>query len=229
MKRYKWINSLLQIVLCVGLISCEQLPNNLLDRLKPQSQGMEITKFSFSEDYRRIHLKARLTTDLGAYNIDDTSQVDIRIAELRKNLAPCTERVRPRLLKVENVGEDEIKEEGFSLYVLVDLTQPMPVLAQQQEYVRSLHKLFSKDNLFLSFMLPEGQQSAFMPASNYVINNYIEASSPLRRGMAFDPNAVENRPYLYRTLLATLTRCKRVRPLSLKRHATRPCYSSRMA
>lgn len=204
MKRYKWINRLLQVVLCVGLISCEQLPNNLLDRLKPQSQGMEITKFSFSEDYRRIHLKARLTTDLGAYNIDDTSQVDIRIAELRKNLAPCTERVRPRLLKVENVGEDEIKEEGFSLYVLVDLTQPMPVLAQQQEYVRSLHKLFSKDNLFLSFMLPEGQQSAFMPASNYVINNYIEASSPLRRGMAFDPNAVENRPYLYRTLLATL-------------------------
>ena len=72
MKRYKWINSLLQIVLCVGLISCEQLPNNLLERLKPQSQGMEITKLSFSEDYSRINLKARLTTDLGAYSIDDT-------------------------------------------------------------------------------------------------------------------------------------------------------------
>ena len=204
MKRYKWINSLLQIVLCVGLISCEQLPNNLLERMKPRSQGMEITKLSFSDDYCRINLKARLTTDLGAYSIDDTSQVDIRIAELRKNLAPCTEHVRPQLLKVENVGEDEIKEEDLNLYVLVDLTQPMSVLAQQQEYVRSLHNLFSKDNLFLSFMLPEGKQSAFMPASNYVINNYIEASSPLRRGMAFDPNAVESRPYLYRMLLASL-------------------------
>ena len=204
MKRYKWINSLLQIVLCVGLISCEQLPNNLLERLKPQSQGMEITKLSFSEDYSRINLKARLTTDLGAYSIDDTSQVDIRIAELRKNLASCSEHVRPQLLKVENVGEEEIKEEGFNLYVLVDLTQPVRMLDKQREYVRSLHKIFSKDNMFLSFMLPEGTQSSFMPASNYVINNYIEIGSPLRRGLMYDPEALENKPYLYQTLLTTL-------------------------
>ena len=204
MKRYKWINSLLQIVLCVGLISCEQLPNNLLERLKPRSQGMEITKLTFSDDYRQINLKARLTANLGDYSMADSSQVYVRVDELRKNLDRCVDEVRPQLLSIRSVGEEEIKEEGFNLYVLVDLTQPAKVLDRQREYVRSLHKIFSKDNLFLSFMLPEGEQSPFMPASNYVINNYIELGSPLRKGLIYDPEDLENKPYLYRTLSATL-------------------------
>ena len=204
MKRYKWINSLLQIMLCVGLISCDQLPNNLLERLKPRSEGMEITKLSFSDDYRQINLRARLTADLGDYSIDDTSQVYIQVDELRKNLDHCVDEVCPKLLSVRSVGEEEIKEEGFNLYVLVDLTQPSKVLDRQREYVRSLHKVFSKDNMFLSFMLPEGKQSPFMPASNYVINHYIEMGSPLRKELTYNPEALENKPYLYRTLLATL-------------------------
>ena len=104
MKRYKWINSLLQIMLCVGLISCDQLPNNLLERLKPRSQGMEITKLTFSDDYRQINLKARLTADLGDYSMADSSQVYIQVDELRKNLDRCVDEVRPKLLSVRSVG-----------------------------------------------------------------------------------------------------------------------------
>ena len=179
--------------------------------------ALKVEKLDFSDDYKRIALHLDLTKDLGGIDITDSSKVDIKINDKNCHTISLIKVAQPELKSVHYIAPDDINRTGLAVMVLVDLSQSSPVLKKQKEYVKKMYSLFSRGNLYLAFMKPDGSVTNLMTATDYIVNNYIEVNSPLLGGsnntfvsMAMDSNDSINtlmqKQYalLYRSVAQTL-------------------------
>lgn len=162
----------------VLLTSCDMIMSrNVLHQ--HTNNGLEITYSKFSGDYRDITIRLSATKDFGDINVADTSKVDVKIWDTYCHVIPMVKVAQPKLKQIQYIAPDEVKNTGLNLLVLVDLSQPSPVMKKQMEYVKKIYSLFSHDNLYLAFMLPDGKVTPLMVATDYIVNNYININSPL--------------------------------------------------
>lgn len=143
--------------------------------------ALVITDAKFSDDYKKLTLRLDVTKDVG--NIMDSSKVDIKINDTYCQVMPIIKIAQPQLVSMKHIAPAEIKRSGLMVLALVDLTQSSSVLKKEAEYVKKLYSLFSENNLYLAFMLPDGAVSPIMLASDYIVNNYISINSPLLGGV----------------------------------------------
>lgn len=159
------------------LTSCDLIMSKVAHR--HTNDALEITSVKFSDDYSNITMRLSVTKDVAGMNIADSNSVDIKVMDTYCHVMPLVKVSQPKLKSVKYIAPDEMQKEGLTVLALVDLSQPEPVMRKQQEYVKKLYSLFSRDNLYLAFMLPDGSMSPLMIATDYIVNNYIDDDSPL--------------------------------------------------
>lgn len=176
------------ILICCAmtlLTSCDFiLPHDIIHM--HNDNALEITSMQFSDDYKKITVRIKVTKENSDENLADTSLVDIKVKESYCHVIPILKVQQPKLESIKYIAPEDIKDTGLKVLTIVDLSQPDPVLDAQREYVQKLHSLFSHDNLYLTFMLPDGKISPMMMATDYIVNNYIDADSPLLEGTEHD-------------------------------------------
>lgn len=144
--------------------------------------ALKVKKLEFSDDYKKITLHLNLTKDLGGIDISDASKVDIRINDANCHALSILKVAQPTLKSVRYIAPDEINSTGLAAMVLVDLSQSSPVIKKEKEYVKKMYSLFSRGNLYLAFMKPDGSVTNLMTATDYIVNNYIDVNSPVFGG-----------------------------------------------
>ena len=202
MKNNNEIPTICLVMFAMLLTACESRVKNVMT---PESDGMEITSVKVSDDCRTLELRARINGETEQADLADSSLYNIEVKEFRKNLIPCSKEVYPKFVSIKSIGAEQVWKRGLVMHVLIDLTQPVKVMSQQREMVKTIKKLFCHDNLFLTFMLSEGKISPTMAATDYVINNYISPQSPLRSSI-YDKDGEVQPPYVYASVSEMLDR-----------------------
>lgn len=174
------INTILACCFVMLLTSCDLIMSKVAHR--HTNDALEITSVKFSDDYSKITMHLSVTKEVPGLDIVDSNSVDIKVMDTYCHVTPLIKVSQPKVKSVKYIAPDEIREKGLTVLALVDLTQPAPIMKKQQEYVEKLYSLFSRDNLCLAFMLPDGSMSQLMTATDYIVNNYINDESPLLGG-----------------------------------------------
>lgn len=173
------------------LTSCDNIPTDQLIH-RHNDNSLLITEATMSKDYTTVTLMADVVEDLGDVDITDSTQVDITIKDSYCHLIPLLEGGAPTLLSISYMTPDFVEEAGLTTLALLDLSQSNQVMEKQKEYVKKLHTIFCHDNLYLAFMLPNGNVSQTIKATDYVINNYISPNSPLLQDIENNTNSKGN-------------------------------------
>lgn len=202
--------------------ACDLIPTGISK--KPSNDGMEVTGIKLSDDYRNVDVTVKVNTDIGFQALGDTANINVKVRDILRRFIPWVEPAQPRLVKVEDVGEEQIQQFGLKLLVMVDLTLPANAIDAQRTYLEQINTLFCRDNLFVAFMLPKGKITPVMPLTKYVLSNYVKADSHLLRnvnapkhtpavtpeGEAVAPNAADGRAYLFRSTATILDQMQTV-------------------
>lgn len=196
--------------ICLALIAmlftaCTTRVKNVITQATPESEGMMVSSMRISDDCRDIEMRARVNGSIELRDLADTSLYNIKVKEYHAHVIPCMPAVYPKLVSIQSIAPEQVKKRGLVMHVLVDLTQSLKKISQQREYVKTIKKLFCNDNLFLSFMLSEGKISPTMPATDYIVDNYISPQSPLRSNIYSEDGEVLP-PYIYRSVSEMVTR-----------------------
>lgn len=196
--------------ICLALVAmlftaCSTRVKNVITQVTPESEGMTVSSLKISEDCRNIEMRVRVNGAIELSDLADTTLYNIKVKEFKAHLIPCTPKIYPKLVSIKSIAPEQVKKKGLVMHVLVDLTQPHKVLSQQRENVKTIKKLFCNDNLFLTFMLSEGRISPTMPATDYIVDNYISPQSPLRSDIYSEEGEVLP-PYIYRSVSSMLDR-----------------------
>lgn len=171
---------------------------------------LRITNTHLYDDYSKATLYIHQTKDIDKYNIADSTKVSIKIDDSYCHLIPLIKGAQPKMTSIRYIVPEMVWKEGMTAIVLVDLSQPAPILNNEREYVRRMSSIFNHNNLYLAFMLPDGKVTKSMVATDYVISNYIDIMSPLLHDMQMMPSDSEmldsialpkkNRAYLFRSV-----------------------------
>lgn len=146
------------------------------------SKALYIMDVKFDNENRKATLHLDATKDFNDIDITDTAQVDIELHDKYcKLLPPIIQGGQPTLESIRYIAPDIVAKHGLTTLMLIDLSQPTPVMKKQMEYAKKIQHLFAKDNLFMAFMMPDGSVSPIMKATDYVLDNYIATDSPLLR------------------------------------------------
>jgi len=172
------------IALCAILLtSCEDLISKYLDTtdldmltsyVAPVKSDMEVTDVSFSPDYKTFTVSTRMIHEGPPFHLTDTTLVRTEISEIIDGIRH-TVRSTPRLLKMENVEEEGVRQNDLRMLVLVDRTMPQEQLEKVQHHIREMMTAFDQNRLYLVFM--EGDKiSKEFPATDYIIDAYFKHS-----------------------------------------------------
>lgn len=209
----KILNTILTICTVLLMASCDYITTTQEILHCHANNTFEVLDAKLYDDNRHVELRLEMSRDLGDIDITDTAQVNVVINDTYSHLVPLIRGEQPRLDSIRYIAPDVIQNTGLVAMVLVDLSQPSPVMKTQMEYVKKLHTLFSRRNLYMAFMMPDGTMSQTMEATDYIINNYISATSPLLSTAENDPvtdiarAAADSLPDMQQKEHALLYRC----------------------
>ncbi len=180
---------------CILLfVSCDQFMNLQTSSSDYETCGLNVHSMTISDDTKHISLNLAITDNLGKYELADSTQVRMKVRELKRQLIPWSKQANPYLVSISNIVAGENAKLGLKLLLMVDLCQSPDVLERERDYINSLVRLYGKENVFISFILSEGELSPIMEVTSYVIENYVNGNSKYR---VLDS---ETPPYVYRAL-----------------------------
>ncbi len=192
-------------VVCVLLLAgCQELgllvgaPGTVSEPEK--DEGVVIRKLTFSEDLRFITAKVDQMHNFGSNHLDDTSKVRIVVKDYNGDDTYRPKLKQPEVISVRNTEQECIREKNVNILAMLDLTLGRDILDKQRKVLEDIRYTFSRDNLFLTFMLPGGELSAIYPATPYILNTYTSPLiSPLMRDVPENPHS-----FLYRSLVTVI-------------------------
>jgi hypothetical protein len=186
------------------MTSCDDLIRKYVDTsdldiissyIEPPKSDMEVTDLSFSPDYKTFTVSTRLVNPGAGIGLTDSTLVRTEVVEIIDGLRH-TVHSTPRLVSMENVEGDGMRDHDVRMLILVDKTLPFEQLEQVQQYVRVIRTVFTHERLYLAFM--EGSKlSKCYQATDYIIENYFRHSDVpyiyLYRSMAQCREQIVNR------------------------------------
>ncbi len=193
--------ALASILLLFSMTSCiDNLPfgdNNLapIGQEPPEEHNnMEVVKVDFSKDYKDIHVKVKVPSNISIYSLNDSTRYHFETEE--SNLSNKNKKgtdLQPVLVDIKNIHKQELAKSNLSLLLLVDLTMPDEEVQQVKENIQQLRKWFAPSNLYIAFM-QDKEVTETMPLTDYIMNNYFKKS--------------DSRGLLYRSMLEKLEEIK---------------------
>jgi len=186
------------------LSSCDLLPNFLGSESNDITGYIDVHDIKFSDDLKKISVQCQLLKDIPGLEGLDTSKFRVKVSDFNSNGVPSFWKSQPVLDSVCWAGTDIIRESDICMLAVVDLTRPENELAMVKKMLKRYHTLFG-ENLFLTFMLPAGQLSYTMPATEYAIDVYVSNTSVLRDRIS-KTNQTARTTYLYTSLSELMDR-----------------------
>ena len=187
----------LTLVSCL-LAACDEggIPD-IEDMLSANEKGasvgeaLQITDYTFSNDFKNMELSMRLQHDVGGYDLTDSATVMVKPLQ-RVRLLPgkFADESQPTITGVTNISREALQKLSLKLLVMVDLSLPQHQVDAERDAVKEIKALFGEKNLFIAFMQGDNVTETY-GATDYVIDNYFEHK---------DPTYI----YLYRAILTKL-------------------------
>ena len=202
MKRFFNI-ALASIVILFSMTSCiDNLPDGFYQDAEHQKEhnNLKVLKVDFSKNYKNIHVKVKVPSNISIYSLNDTTKYHYETEE--SNLSNKKKRgtdLQPMLSDIKNIHKQELDKSALSLLLLVDLTIPQEEVDQVKKNIQQMRKWFGPSNLYISFMQNEGV-TASMPITDYIMDNYFVSSN--------------SKSYLYRSILEKLKEIQDYQSLS---------------
>ena len=141
------------------------------------SDGIKISNLEFTENHKYLTVSGKLASDIGAYDLTDSTKVGYT-ASLNAGLLSdvITDKSVPVLKEIKNIGKDEVAKLGLNLLVLVDLSLPQEIIAEERVAVKEMKTLFDRKNLFVAFMSGSNVSESY-EVSDYLLDNYFKRSA----------------------------------------------------
>ena len=158
----------------------------LSDILENKQEAMKVDEVTFAPDYKTFTMTTDILRDIGPYELGDSTKVRPEVVETLDGIR-WARFSTPRLVKIENIEAERIKENDIRMLVLVDLTLPQPDIERIRSYVKEMKRSFNYDNLFVAFMDGEDVSNT-MRVTDYVIEHHFNKSK-------------KDFVYLYRSIL----------------------------
>ncbi len=194
----KLINiALASLLILFSMTSClDDLPigNNKAAEPQKEHNNMEIVKVDFSKNYKEIHVKVKVPTEISIYSLNDTTKYHYETEE--SNLSNKSKKgtdLQPVLVDIKNIHLQEIAKTDLKLLLLVDLTMPDEAVKKMRENIQQMRKWFAPNNLYVAFIQGTGVTET-MQLTDYIMANYFKAS--------------DSRGLLYRSILEKLEEIK---------------------
>ena len=150
--------------------------------------NINILSVDFDSDYKRFYANVQMNDSITSLLLGNDTSVSFRVEEFTRNHL-YDQRTQPALEGYENLKIKEIADLDLDILVLVDLTLDSAKVAEQNNAVRSLKKLFTHKPFRIAFV--EGETvSESMEATDYVLDNYFRAKP--------------GNKYLYRSVLSKI-------------------------
>ncbi|MDO4949207.1 MAG: hypothetical protein Q4E55_03430 [Bacteroidales bacterium] len=185
------------------LASCSRFTELNPSSVEHETHALAIRSMNVSTDVKQISLELDITHDLDKYLLEDSSLIHMTVKELKRQFVPWSESTHPHVVSFNNVVASENAKLGLKLLLMVDLCQSSDMLEKERDYIRSLIRLYGDGNVFISFILSEGELSPIMEVSPYVIDNYVNGNSKYRVSDTKLP------PYVYRALYFMLGKLRK--------------------
>ena len=183
--RYRALIALLLTALLGSCDTFRQEITNLLGREVIDTE-LSVTRQVFSPGNDSLTMEIDIAPDCAAPILTDTNAVSVNVTTSIHDVGVLRTERPLDILSFRYVAAQKMLDEGVIMFALVDLTLSPDLIALQRNYVSVLSRVFCHDNLYIAFMLPEGQTTQIMPATEYVINNYISQVSPLTDKKTYD-------------------------------------------
>lgn len=150
--------------------------------------NINILSVDFDSNYKRLYVNVLMNDSITSLLLGNDTTVSFKVEEFTKNNL-YNPRTQPELEGYENLKIKEIADLDLDILVLVDLTLDSAKVAEQNQAVRSLKKLFALKPFRIAFV--EGETvSESMEATDYVLDNYFKAKP--------------DNKYLYRSILSKI-------------------------
>ena len=150
--------------------------------------NINILSVDFDSDYKRFYANVQMNDSITSLLLGNDTSVSFRVEEFTRNHL-YDQRTQPALEGYENLKIKEIADLDLDILVLADLTLDSAKVAEQNNAVRSLKKLFTHKPFRIAFV--EGETvSESMEATDYVLDNYFRAKP--------------GNKYLYRSVLSKI-------------------------
>ena len=155
-------------------------------------EGLQITDYVFSDDYKNMELSMHLLHDIGGYDLTDSATVVVRpMQRVRMLPGKFADETQPVITRVSNVSREALQKLSIRLLVLVDLSLPQAQIDAERNAVKEIRTLFGEERLCVAFMQGDNVSETYS-ATDYVLNHYFEHR---------DPSTI----YLYRSVLTKLS------------------------
>lgn len=169
MKKTLWI--LLLLLVSAIAVSCDSEESDEQDAVQPI---LSVTEVENCDNYKRLKVYAKLQNPQNVENMMSMDNLTVR--EFNHRNMEVNGSLTAKVTDIRNIGSDMIDSIGIKLLVLVDLTLPQNLVDSQFIYVSMMRRLYSSDNLFLSFIHEDSVSCSYM-ASDYVLSNYFVSES----------------------------------------------------
>lgn len=183
--RYRAVVALL---LTASLGSCDSFRQEITHLLgrKVNDSELSVSRQVFSQGNDSLTMEIDIAPDCEAPILTDTNAVSVSVTTSIHDVGVLRTERPLDIISFRYIAAQKMLDEGVVMFALVDLTLSPQLITLQRNYVNVLSRVFCNDNLYIAFMLPEGQTTKIMPATEYVINNYISQVSPLTDKKAKD-------------------------------------------
>lgn len=205
----KDIKIIVFILTALLLASCNGLPNvdNIFKHVA--DKNIKASEIKFSDNYQTMTVGIDPMSSLPSnIRLDDTTKVSLKINDSYSYIVPTISPNQPKFKKLKYIVPDLLKWAEFDCLMLIDLCQPSSIIQKQHDYVKNMQRMFCHGNLYLAFMMPKGKVTNVVPATDYVIDNYINVNAPILGNNAdvYSFTTVDSLPssmqhaYLYRSV-----------------------------
>ena len=149
-------------------------------------ETMKVLDMEFAPDYKTFSISVDVFKDVGPYELADSVHNRFEVKEKLEGLGNALFSA-PRLVEIQNVEAERVRDENLKMLVLIDRTLPQSDLTVVASQVKDMRTTFKYDNLFVAFMTGDSV-SATMKATDYVIDKYCTSTS-------------DNHSLIYRSML----------------------------
>lgn len=166
-------------IFLLALSACDKLTHSLSDSqnfnpsqlFSQEQETMKVMGLDFSHDYKSFTLSADLIRDIGPYELSDSSAVRTEVLETLDGVR-LAKFSTPKLMKINNVEAENIKDNDIRMLLLVDLSLPQNDLDKIRTSAKEMKAAFKYENLFVAFM-DSTSVSPTMKVSDYVLEKYF--------------------------------------------------------
>ncbi|MBQ0008540.1 MAG: hypothetical protein KBT40_07455 [bacterium] len=168
------MDRLLGILLIFSTLFFVGCDSKLYNENEAEQPIFSVTGIDYGEGYKSYSLNVKVQGEMPV--LAELCADSLMVVEVDHHGNVLEKSKTASVVDVQNVEARIIDSIGVKLLVVVDLTLPQNLVDSQYANVRKIRRLYSTDNLYLSFIHADSVSESYL-ASDYIIDNYFVSES----------------------------------------------------